>query len=62
MLNEKTSLGAVYSSNVEKTSRNNLLDLFNKNPIPQDQVLSNLGLFLDAKNLSRLLFLDFVSS
>ena len=60
MLNEKTSLGAVYSSNVEKTSRNNLLDLFNKNPIPQDQVLSNLGLFLDAKNLSRLLFLDFV--
>jgi len=60
MLNEKTSLGVEYSSSTEKTSRNTLLDLFNENPIPQDQVLSNLGLFLDAKNLSRLLFLDFI--
>jgi hypothetical protein len=38
--------------------RNNFYNLFKKNPIPSEQVLSNLGLFLNSKNLSRILFFD----
>ena len=49
-----------YSSLEEKTSRNKLLELFYNSPIPENQVLPNLGLFLDSKNLSRLLFLDYI--
>ena len=32
--------------------------MFKSTPIPEDQLLSNLGLYLESKNLSRLLFLD----
>lgn len=45
-------------SNEELEIRSNFLNLFKKNPIPSDQILSNLGLFLNSKNLSRLLFFD----
>ena len=38
--------------------RDNFYQLYKKNPIPKDQVLSNLGLFLNSKNLSRILFFD----
>ena len=34
-------------SESELLNRKSLIDLFNKNPIPNEQVLSNLGLFLD---------------
>lgn len=45
-------------SKEELEIRNNFLQLFKKNPIPSDQILTNLGLFLNSKNLSRLLFFD----
>ena len=49
-----------YSSSDEKTSRNKMHDLLKDCPISDDQLLSNLGLFLESKNLSRILFMDFL--
>ena len=47
-----------YSSESEEHVRLKMLDLLKNCPIPEDQLLSNIGLFLDSKNLSRILFLD----
>jgi hypothetical protein len=47
-----------YSSTTEVHARDSMLGLMQNCPIPQEQLLSNIGLFLDSKNLSRLLFLD----
>ena len=47
-----------FSSKDEVKSRNAMLRLMQNCPIPEDQLLSNMGLFLDSKNLSRLLFLN----
>lgn len=47
-----------YSSDKEIQIRKAILELFRDCPIPQDQILSNLGLFLNSKNLSRILFMD----
>ena len=58
MSNKKEIL--TYESTVEKKLRNNLLELFKKCPLPEEQLLSNLGLFLNSKNLSRILFMDFM--
>lgn len=49
-----------YSSSEEENNRENLTDLFKKSPIPDDQIFSNLGLFLNSKDLSRILFMDFI--
>lgn len=49
-----------YESGSEKDSRARLSGLLKGSPIPEDQLLSNLGLFLDSKSLSRLLFMDFL--
>jgi len=49
-----------YESSKEKELRNKFLDLYRKCPIPEEQLLSNLGLFLNSKNLSRILFIDFI--
>jgi len=46
----------VLSSSGEKDSFAELMSLFNSCPLPDDEVLANLGLFLISKNLSRLLF------
>lgn len=46
----------VLSSMSEKDAQNSLMDLFKKMPMPDDEVLPNLGLFLTSKNLSRVLF------
>ena len=47
-----------FSSTSEVESRDAMLELMQKCPIPKEQILSNMGLFLDSKNLSRLLFLN----
>ena len=47
-----------YSSSSEEVGRSKLLKLLMESPLPQNQLLSNLGLFLDSKNLSRFLFMD----
>tara|TARA_R110000824_G_scaffold22535_8_gene82415 strand:+ start:5465 stop:6223 length:759 start_codon:yes stop_codon:yes gene_type:complete len=49
-----------YSSNEETNARTKLYELFKECPIPDDQVLSNIGLFLNSKDLSRILFMDFL--
>lgn len=47
-----------YSSSEEYEARRNFFEHFAQCPIPEDQVLSNLGLYLSSKNIARLLFLD----
>jgi len=49
-----------YSSKKELENSSKKIDLFKNNPIPDDQKLENLGLFLNSKNLSRILFMDFL--
>lgn len=57
----KKKLGIkTYSSVEENTIRTKFFELFKRCPIPSDQVLSNLGLFLNSKNLSRLLFFNHI--
>ena len=46
----------LYSSEKENEDRTNLLDLFENSPLPQDQILNNLGLYIESKWLSRILF------
>jgi hypothetical protein len=48
----------VLSSIPEKNIQQALVTLLNEKPIPDDEVLANLGLFLTSKNLSRLLFFN----
>lgn len=50
----------VYASDVERAARLKMQNLYESCPIPADQRLSNLGLFLESKQLSRLLFMDFL--
>jgi hypothetical protein len=47
-----------YQNKEEITQRSGLVNLLRDNPIPEEQVLENLGLFLDSKNLSRILFMN----
>lgn len=47
-----------YSSPTETQARSELAEHFRKAPIPNDQILSNMGLFLNSKALSRLLFMN----
>ncbi|MBI2028446.1 MAG: crotonobetainyl-CoA--carnitine CoA-transferase [Candidatus Levybacteria bacterium] len=49
-----------YSSGHEAKIRQTLVELFKNCPIPDDQIMSNLGLFLNSKNLSRILFMDHI--
>ena len=56
-MNKKLKIKSSESTN-ELKLRNDFYHLFKKNPLPSEQVLSNLGLFLNSKNLSRILFFD----
>jgi len=49
-----------YSDNTELRARSDLLQLFHECPVADEQRLENLGLFLSSKNLSRILFMDFL--
>ena len=49
-----------YSSDLEKKSRSDMVQLFKKSPVPVDQILSNLGLYINSKELSRILFFDHI--
>ncbi len=46
----------VLSSSEEKDSFAEFVSLFKSSPLPDDEILANLGIFLTSKNLSRLLF------
>lgn len=47
-----------YASKTENENRIAFAEHFLKSPIPDDQILSNMGLFLNSKALSRLLFMN----
>ena len=49
-----------YNSDHEAKIRQEIVELLKKTPIPEDQLMSNLGLFLNSKNLSRILFMDHI--
>jgi hypothetical protein len=57
MHNDNTAI-KTYASDNEREQRAGLLRLLQEAPIPGDQLLSNLGLFLESKNLARILFMD----
>lgn len=46
----------VLSSSQEKDVNQEFVDLFKAQPLPDDEIMSNLGLFLSSKSLSRILF------
>ena len=52
--------GMNYASKEENSARSKFVEVFKQSPIPDDSILSNLGLFLNSKTLSRLLFVDFI--
>jgi hypothetical protein len=59
MSNENTKI-LTYENSTEKSKRLEMYELLKTCPIPQEQVLSNLGLFLNSKNLSRILFMNYI--
>lgn len=48
------------SSNEELVRRNSFAKTFERSPIPKEQILANLPLFLNSKSLSRILFMDYI--
>ena len=59
-MNQKLDNQELYRSAKEDTLRKNMAKLFRNCPIPDDDILQNLGLFLSSKNLSRILFFDHI--
>ena len=56
---KKSQFGNItYESAEEKSIRSQFVEDFKQCPIPEDEILSNLGLFLNSKNLSRILFMN----
>ena len=69
MINSKTSLTEMekkidnqelYRSQKEEEIRNTFVEHFHQCPIPDVDILQNLGLFLSSKNLSRILFMNHI--
>jgi len=58
---KQVSLGGMnYGSEEENAVRDKFVNVFKRSPLPDDNILANLGLFLNSKTLSRLLFMDFL--
>jgi len=49
-----------FSNNQEQEARLKLANLLQECKIPKPEILSNLGLFLNSKNLSRILFMNYL--
>ena len=62
MVAEKTYQSGVksYSSKEELSDRSEIATLLHDTPIPDVELLENLGLYLEPKTLSRILFIDFL--
>jgi hypothetical protein len=52
--------GMNYGSEHENSVRSKFVELFKNSPLPVDNILSNLGLYLNSKTLSRILFMNFI--
>ena len=50
----------LYRSGDEQMIRDEFFKHFRKNPIPDNELLSNIGLFLNSKNLARLLYIHYI--
>jgi hypothetical protein len=59
-MNNSKSNKLAYGDPAEQERRSRFLELFRHCPIHDDEVLSNLGLFLIPQTLSRILFIDFL--
>jgi hypothetical protein len=59
-MNEDPQSLLTYENASEQGERKRLMQLLRASPIPDDQLLGNMGLYLDARNLSRMLFMDFI--
>lgn len=57
---KKTNVTHIHSaaSDAERARRSEFLRLYRENPLPEGEVLANLGLFLNRQTLSRLLFMQ----
>src|SRR3972149_10728004 len=56
MIPKEKKLGALdFSNEQEANAREKLVELLKSTPIPNDELLENLGLFLNSKNLSRIM-------
>src|SRR6476661_4121753 len=47
-----------FSSKEENEARSKFYELFRNSPIPENEVLANLGLFIKRQDLSRILFMN----
>jgi hypothetical protein len=59
MNNDRTGV-VLYKNSEEEAAERDLLGHLQNCPIPADQLLENLGLFLTSKNLSRILFMHHI--
>jgi len=50
----------LYRSGDEQMIREGFFEHFKKNPIPDNELLSNIGLFLNSKNLARILYIQYI--
>ncbi|MBL6945209.1 MAG: crotonobetainyl-CoA--carnitine CoA-transferase [Rhodospirillales bacterium] len=50
----------LYRSNDEDRLRRDFVDTFRRCPVPEHDLMSNLGLFINSKNLSRILFMHHI--
>jgi len=57
MAERQTSSRSSFSSTDELDGRASFVELFQRSPIPPEEQLGNLGLFIDRQTLSRLLFM-----
>lgn len=56
---KERKLGALdFSNEQESNARNELVKLLKETPIPDDELLENLGLYLNSKNLSRIMAMN----
>lgn len=49
-----------FANEKEREARNELVKLFRNSPIPDDQILLNLGLFINSKTMARILFMNYI--
>jgi len=57
-VNEKNIKTKTRLSQEEKDVRDDIFNLFKQCPIPENEILSNLGLFIKRQDLSRILFMN----
>lgn len=60
MAKQTTFGGMNYANDEENNAREKFVELLKNSPLPDDCILPNLGLFINSKTLSRLLFMDFL--